>query len=96
MLRTLPFLLLAGCTTVNLPPSQKQQQEQTQSSTLTVTPTQTVTPSQDTQHASDSRQGTVSQPIIVICNQLSSSHSRCVTPKEGDPFLKPVDAQKGR
>lgn len=76
-------LLLTGCTTVNMPPSQKQQQEQTS----TQTSSQTATQGQDTNHSTDSRQGTVSQPIIVICNTMGSTNSQCATPRDDEKAM---------
>ena len=83
------ILLLSACTTVNLPPQQSQRQQQEQRQQQSQEQSSTQGQDQSTAHASDSRQGTVSQPIIVICNHVNSANSRCATPRDGEPVVKP-------
>ena len=78
----LPLLLLAGCTpTLNVTP-QRQQQEQNQTQSQTNSQTASTAADQQSSHASDSKQGTNSMPVIVICNQLGSARSNCSTPQQ--------------
>jgi len=78
----LPLLLLAGCTTtLNVTP-QRQQQEQNQTQSQTNSQTASTAADQQSSHASDSKQGTNSMPVIVICNQLGSARSNCITPQQ--------------
>ena len=65
------MLLLAGCTTtLNVTP-QRQQQEQTSSQTASTAA------DQQSSHASDSKQGTNSMPVIIICNSTNSPNAVC-------------------
>ena len=93
MVRYLIPVIVAGCATVNLPPSQRQQQEQSQRQEQRQEQSLSGTQGQDSTHTSDSRQGTVSQPIIIICNHVSSANSRCATPRDGEPVIKPYQYQ---
>jgi uncharacterized lipoprotein YajG len=71
----LPLLLLAGCTTtLNVTP-QRQQQEQNQSQTSSQTAITAA--DQQSSHASDSKQGTSSMPVIIICNSTNSPNAVC-------------------
>lgn len=60
-------VLLTGC---SIPPSQSQRSSQKSSQ------------EQEALQTSESKQGTVSQPIIVICNVVNSRDGRCVTPEK--------------
>ena len=80
-------LAIAGCA-INLPPiagqsqeqsqhmSNKQRQEQNQTNNQTAS----TAADQTSSHASESKQGTNSMPVIVVCVQNNSSRSTCATP----------------
>ena len=79
-------LLIAACTTVNLPPTQRQQQEQNQTQSQSNTQTASTAADQQSSHASDSKQGTNSMPVIIICNTVSSPGGRCIAPNPDGPI----------
>lgn len=83
--------LLAGCTfnaTIPRGDSMSQQQKQSmfdkqqQEQSQTNSQTASTAADQQSSHASDSKQGTNSIPVIVICNQLGSSRANCITPQQ--------------
>lgn len=82
---TLSILLLSGCT-VNLPQmggsSQSSKQDQTQRMSNTQDQTASTTADQSSSHASESKQGTNSMPIIVVCVQNNSGRSNCAVPSK--------------
>lgn len=92
--------LLAACTTtLNLTPQvqqSKQQQEQNQTQSQSNTQTASTAADQQSSHASDSKQGLSSQPVIVICNSTNSPNAIC-SPFETakDVFQKPYQPQGG-
>jgi hypothetical protein len=82
----LPFLMLAGCGPVPVQVS-KQSQEQAQTASLAA--------DQQSSHASESRQGTNSMPVIIICNTVSSPGGHCIAPNEEGPVQRAVDSNLG-
>ena len=90
MMTRLPSLtaaLLAGCTfnaAIPLGDSMPQQQKQSMSNKQQQEQSQEASTSanQQSSHASESKQGTNAMPVVIICNQLSSSRSSCVTPQQ--------------
>lgn len=80
-------LLLAGCTfntAIPLGDSVSQQQRQSVPNQQRQEQSQNASTAADQQssHASESKQGTNSIPVVIICNQLSSSRSSCITPQQ--------------
>jgi hypothetical protein len=84
-------LLLAGCTfntTVPIGDSMSQQQKQSMSNqqrqeqSQTNSQTASTAADQQSSHASESKQGTNSMPVVIICNQLGSARSNCITPQQ--------------
>jgi hypothetical protein len=78
--RLLALLLLAGCGPI---PVQMSSQKQTQSSKQEVAQEVANDLAQSSAHQSESKQGTNSMPVIIICNLNDSPYSSCATPKEG-------------
>lgn len=60
----------------------KPSQEQTMRSSQEQTARQEQSADQQSQHQSESKQGTNSMPVIVICNQNNSQGASCATPRE--------------
>lgn len=91
----LPLALLTGCGPV---PVQISKQEQTQRQSVKQEVANELAAEQQSSHASEARQGTNSMPVIIICNQLNSSRSTCVTPKDkgmlGDAWEERVKTGK--
>lgn len=84
-LSILTAALLTGCTFNAAIPlgdsmSNKQQQEQSQEASTSA--------NQQSSHASESRQGTNSTPVIVVCVQNNSGNSQCATPQQ--PLSKSI------
>ena len=89
--------LLAGCTfntTVPIGDSMSQQQKNQQRQEQSQTNSQTASTAADQQssHASDSKQGTNSMPVIIICNSNNSPRATCATPREGGALNDVVDS----
>ena len=73
----------AGCGPIPVQvQSSKQEQSQTNSQTASTAA------DQQSSHASESKQGTTSMPIIVVCVQNNSGNSQCVTPQQ--PLSKSI------
>ena len=82
-MKYLLILLLAGCTINTTIPlgdsmSNKQQQEQSQTNSQTAS----TAADQQSSHASESKQGTNSMPVVVVCVQNNSGNSQCATPQQ--------------
>ena len=88
----LPILLLAGCGPIPVQvQSSKQEQTQRQSNE------QSQSADQQSAHQSESKQGTNSMPVIIICNTVSSPGGHCIAPPENSPVLTNIrDNLKGR
>ena len=78
----LPLLSLAACGPVPVQIS-KQAQEQTVSQTASQTASNAA--DQQSAHQSESKQGTNSMPVIVVCVQNNSATSNCATPQKDGP-----------
>lgn len=85
-MRYLLVLLLAGCGPI---PVQISKQDQTQEQSVS----QEVANDQKSSHASESKQGTNSMPVIIICNMNNSSRGHCATPSKGGAVEGAVDSQ---
>ena len=84
----LPLLLLAGCGPIPVQiQSSKQEQSQRQSNE------QQQSADQKSDHQSESRQGTNSMPVIVICNTVSSPNGHCIAPNPDGPLQKSITNQ---
>lgn len=83
----LPILLLAACGPIPVQVS-KTSQEQTQRQSAEQTASTAA--DQQSAHQSESKQGTNSMPVIVICNTNNSPSSRCVTQPEEAPVMEAV------
>jgi hypothetical protein len=81
----LPLVMLAGCGPI---PVQVSKQSQEQSQTASQTASQAA--DQQSSHASESRQGTNSMPVIIICNTVSSPNGHCIAPNESGPLTEAV------
>ena len=77
----LPLITLAGCGPIPVQ-MQSSKQEQTQRTS------QSAEQSADQQsaHQSESKQGTNSMPVIVICNTTNSAGASCATLPRDNPF----------
>jgi predicted house-cleaning NTP pyrophosphatase (Maf/HAM1 superfamily) len=83
-------LLLSACGPI---PVQMSSQKQTQSSKQEVA--QEVAQDVAQQSAHESKQGTTSMPVIIICNTNNSANARCATVPENGPMLKEVQKRYG-
>jgi starvation-inducible outer membrane lipoprotein len=83
MMRYLFVLTLAACGPVPVQIS-KQAQEQTQ----TASQTASQAADQQSAHQSESKQGTNSMPVIVVCVQNNSAASNCATPQKDGPVAE--------
>ena len=82
----LPILLLAGCGPISVQvQSSKQEQSQRQSVK------QQQSADQQSAHQSESKQGTNSMPVIVICNTVSSPNGHCIAPNEDGPLKNHIN-----
>lgn len=87
----LPMILLAGCGPIPVQmQSSKQEQTQRQSNE------QTQSAEQQSAHQSESKQGTNSMPVIIICNSNNSPNSTCATPRENGALNEVVDSNLRR
>jgi len=77
------FFMLAGCGPIPVQVS-KQSQGQTASQTASQSA------EQQSSHASESKQGTNSMPVIIICNTVSSPNGHCIAPNESGPLTEAV------
>jgi hypothetical protein len=85
MMRYLPILLLlAACGPI---PVQMSSQRQSQSSKQEVAQDVANDLAQTSSHASESKQGTNSMPVIVICNN-NAANGRCIALPENAPLLE--------
>lgn len=86
MIRYLLVLALAACSPIPVQVS-KTSQEQTQHQSAE----QTQSADQQSAHQSESKQGTNSMPVIIICNSNNSPNSTCATPREGGALNDVID-----
>lgn len=94
-MKYLLLLFLAGCTinaTVPLEDSMSQKQSvsnhQRQEQSQTNDQTASTAADQQSSHASESKQGTNSMPVVVVCVQNNSGNSQCVNPPQ--PLSKSI------
>jgi hypothetical protein len=88
---TLSLILLTGCGPIPVQIS-KQSQEQTQRTSQEVAQDVAQETAQQSSHASESKQGTNSMPVIIICNSNNSPRATCATPREGGALNDVVDS----
>jgi type III secretory pathway component EscV len=87
-MKYLVILALAACGPIPVQVS-KTSQEQRMSSEQAQTASTAA--DQQSSHQSESKQGTNSMPVIIICNSNNSPNSTCATPKEGGALNDVVD-----
>ena len=81
----LPLMMVAGCGPI---PVQVSKQDQTQRVAQDVAQAA----DQQSSHASESKQGTNSMPVIIICNTVSSPNGHCIAPNEDGPVQKAINS----
>jgi len=86
----LPLIMLAGCGPI---PVQVQSSKQSQEQTQRTSQDAALAADQQSSHASDSKQGTNSMPVIIICNTTNSAGSSCATLPKDNP-LQPAIKQR--
>ena len=82
-MKYLLILLLAACSPIPVSVS-RTSQERSQSNSQEAS----TAADQQSSHASESKQGTNSMPVIVVCVQNNSGNSQCVTPQQ--PLSKSI------
>ena len=85
----LPLVMLAGCGPI---PVQISKQDQTQRQSVKQEVANDLSADQQSSHASESKQGTNSMPVIIICNSNNSPRATCATPREGGALNDVVDS----
>ncbi len=88
MTRLLILLFLSGCGGI---PVQMSSQKQTSKQDVAQDVAQDT--AQQSAHQSESKQGTNSMPVIIICNTNGSPNARCLTQPKDAPAM---DAIRGR
>jgi starvation-inducible outer membrane lipoprotein len=83
-------LLLSACGPI---PVQMSSQKQTQSSKQEVAQEAAQDAALTSGH--ESKQGTNSMPVIIICNTTNSANARCASIPENGPMLKEVQKRYG-
>lgn len=91
-MRYLLSLLLAACGPIPVQIS-KPSQEQTQKQSVKQEVANDLAADQQSSHQSESKQGTNSMPVIVICNTVSSPNGHCIAPNEDSPLQQTVGAR---
>ena len=86
----LPILLLAGCGPVPVQ-VQSSKQEQSQRQSVKQEVANDLAADQQSTHQSESKQGTNSMPVIILCVSNNSPSSQCATPKEGGAITESID-----
>jgi hypothetical protein len=84
------ILLLAGCGPI---PVQISKQDQTQKQSVKQEVANDLAADQQSSHASESKQGTNSMPVIIICNTVSSPNGHCIAPNEDSPLQQAVGSR---
>jgi uncharacterized protein YceK len=85
-------ILLAGCSGIPVQIS-KTSQEQKQTSKQEVAQDVAQDQAQTSAHQSESKQGTNSMPVIIICNTNGSQNARCATVPEDGPIKEQIRRQ---
>ena len=75
----------AGCGPIPVQ-VQSSKQEQSQRQSVKQEVANDLSADQQSAHQSESRQGTNSMPVIIICNTVSSPGGRCIDPNENGPI----------
>ena len=88
-MRYLLILLLAGCGPI---PVQMSKQDQTQKQSAEQTARQEQSADQQSAHQSESRQGTTSMPVILICNTVSSPGGHYIAPNPEGELTKSINS----
>ena len=89
----LPITMLYGCGPIPISVTKtSQEQSQRVSNELSQDQQQ----AQQSSHASESKQGTNSMPVIIICNSNNSPYSQCATPRENGVLSDAIDNQLKR
>jgi phage gp45-like len=86
----LPLALLTGCGPIPVQ-VQSSKQEQTQRQSVKQEVANDLAADQQSSHASESKQGTNSMPVIIICNTVSSPNGHCIAPPEGSPLQQEIN-----
>jgi len=89
-MRYLLIFLLAGCGPI---PVQISKQDQTQKQSVKQEVANDLAADQQSSHASESKQGTNSMPVILICNTVSSPNGHCIAPNEDGPLQQAVGSR---
>lgn len=84
------ILFLAACGPI---PVQVSSQDQTQKQSVKQEVANDLAADQQSSHASESKQGTNSMPVIIICNTVSSPNGHCIAPNEDSPLQQTVGAR---
>ena len=82
-MKYLLILLLAACGPIPVSASRTSMEQSQTNSQETSTAAD-----QQSSHASESRQGTNSMPVVVVCVQNNSGNSQCATPQQ--PLSKSI------
>ena len=85
-------LLLAGCGPIPVQ-VQSSKQEQSQRQSVKQEVANDLSADQQSAHQSESRQGTNSMPVIIICNTVSSPNGHCIAPNPDGPLQKSITNQ---
>lgn len=88
MTRYLLILLLTACGPISKP-----SQEQTQKQSVSQEVANDLAADQQSSHQSESKQGTNSMPVIIICNTVSSPSGHCIAPNEDSPLQQAVGSR---
>lgn len=75
----------AGCGPIPVQ-VQSSKQEQSQRQSVKQDVANDLSADQQSAHQSESRQGTNSMPVIIICNTVSSPNGHCIAPNENGPI----------
>ena len=86
-------LLLSACGGI---PVQMSSQSSKQTSKQEVAQDVAQEQQQQSAHQSESKQGTNSMPVIIICNTNNSANATCATPREGGALNDVVDSNLRR
>ena len=87
------LLLMIAVTACGPIPVQVSKTSQEQAQTQTASQTASTAADQQSAHQSESKQGTNSMPVIIICNSNNSPNSTCATPREGGALNDVVDSK---
>ena len=83
-------LIFAGCGPIPVQ-VQSSKQEQSQRQSVKQEVANDLAADQQSSHQSESKQGTNSMPVIILCVSNNSPSSQCATPKEGGAITESID-----